>query len=424
MTMNRTARASRSSANSGSESPSRAPARLLRAVLMAGTALSPVAALAGDLPSGASVAHGNVAISTPSAGRMVVDQGSRRAIVNWGDFSVGSTARVDFRQPSAASAILNRVTGPLPSRIDGTLNANGQVFLVNPNGIAIGKGGRVNAAGFTASTLAIRDRDFANGRLSFSGTGASAAVRNAGTIEIGRGGYAALLGGRVENTGTIRVPMGTVGLGAGERAVIDLSGGDGFLSVAVPSEGDAGDKALIEQAGRIEADGGRVEMKAATARHAVRHAINMSGVVEARSVSGRNGAIVLGGGTGGRVTVSGRMRTSAPPPPVATLVERSPVPPARPQRGGDVTITGAQIALNGAQIEASGPAGGGTVRIGGDLQGGGTLPTAGSLAVDGASRIAADATLAGDGGTVILWADAETTFLGTISARGGPEGGD
>ena len=92
------------------------------------------------------------------------------------------------------------------------------------------------------------------GRHAFTGNGASATVSNEGLIEVGRGGYAALIGGRVKNTGAIVAPLGRIGLGAGERAVLDLSG-DGFLQVAVPSE-IGGDDALIDVAGTLSADGG------------------------------------------------------------------------------------------------------------------------------------------------------------------------
>ena len=367
-------------------------------------------AVADALPSGGRVAAGAAAIATDGSA-MTITQGSDRAVIRWDGFSVGAGSRVDIRQPDAGSALLNRVTGAVHSRIDGSLSANGQVFLVNPSGIVVGPGGRVNAAAFVASTLGIGEADFMSGRLSFGGAGASAEVRNEGRIEIGPGGYAALLGGRVANAGTISVPFGRVGLGAGERITLDLSG-DGFLQVAIPS-GGAAEAALIEHSGQIVA--GRVEMHAATAREAARHAINLSGVVEARSVSQIGGAIVLGGGPGGRVTVSGRLDASG-------AVETSPVPKPRP-KGGSVTITGDAITLDGAQIAADGPGGGGQVRIGGDLKGGGDLPRARTLAETGAT-ITADATVAGDGGRVILWSDDTTVFTGAISARGGPEGGD
>ncbi|MFX5756543.1 filamentous hemagglutinin N-terminal domain-containing protein, partial [Acinetobacter baumannii] len=87
----------------------------------------------------------------------------------------------------------------------GQINANGQVFLVNPNGIAITSTGAVNAAGFAASTLGISDEDFNAGRRTCTGNGASATVSNAGAITIGRGGYAALIGGAVDSSGTISV---------------------------------------------------------------------------------------------------------------------------------------------------------------------------------------------------------------------------
>ncbi|WP_299560606.1 filamentous hemagglutinin N-terminal domain-containing protein, partial [uncultured Sulfitobacter sp.] len=374
------------------------------------------------LPQGGSVIKGNVTISTPGAGRMVLNQGSDRAIVNWDGFSIGRGGSVDIRQPDTSSAILNRVTGDTTSQIHGRLTATGQVFVVNPNGLFIGPQGEVRAqGGFVGSTLDTNDDDFMAGRLRFDGVGSSAAVDNAGRIIIGRGGFAALLGGRVSNSGLVMVPMGRIGFGAGERTTLDLSG-DRFLQVEIPSEGGDEMRALIEHSGTVSADGGLIEMQAATARHAARHAINLSGVAEARSVSVSNGTITLGGGAGGRVTVSGRATTRAKKQRrPAIIVAQSRRPAARPG-GGDVTITGRDISLIGAKIDASG--GGGIVRIGGDYQGGDTLPTALYLGVDVDTTITADAGARGDAGRVILWSDTWTEFAGTISARGGTSAGD
>lgn len=390
-----------------------------RFALLAGTCLSALhPALAGELPAGASVASGAVGISSPGAGTMTIQQSSAAAIINWQSFSIGTGATVNIQQPTTSSALLNRVTGTTTSTIAGQLNANGQVYLVNPNGIMITPTGTVRAGGgFVASTLGITDEDFKAGKRTFAGTGNSAAVVNQGAIEVGRGGYAALLGGAVENAGTISVPLGRVGLGAGERATLDISG-DGFLEVAVPS-GSVGDKALIQHSGRIRADGGRVEMKAATAREVARQAINLSGVVEARTVGGRSGAIVLGGSAGGTVKVSGRLDVSAIRQGRRTASVRS-----GSGVGGSVTITGDRIGLTGATIDASGRKGGGTVRIGGDLQGGGTLPHAGSVVTDSKTQILADATETGNGGRIIVWSDAFTSFGGLIRARGGANSGD
>lgn len=389
--------------------------------LLASTCLAPLRpSLAGELPAGPSVVHGSVGIAVPSANIMTMQQSSATAIVNWQSFSVGTGAAVNIQQPSTSSALLNRVTGAATSTIAGQISANGQVYLVNPNGIVITPSGTVRAGGgFVASTLGIGDEDFKAGRRSFTGNGASAAVVNRGTIEVGRGGYAALLGGSVENAGTISVPMGRVGLGAGEQATLDISG-DGFLQVAVPS-GSAGEKALIQHSGRIRANGGRVEMQAATAREVARQAINLTGVVEARTVGGRSGAIVLGGGAGGTVQVSGRLLANATRQGRRTATAPRRAPGAQ---GGEITITGDRIGFTGATLDASGRTGGGTIRIGGDLQGRGPLPNARTTIVDGDTRISADATESGNGGTVILWSDVFTSFGGLISARGGANGGD
>ncbi|MEW9921715.1 filamentous hemagglutinin N-terminal domain-containing protein, partial [Marimonas sp. MJW-29] len=377
--------------------------------------------MADTLPTGGTVVHGSAQISTPSAATMMINQGSDRAVVNWDGFSIGQGARVDINQPGADAAILNRVTGDTTSQIHGQLNANGRVFVVNPNGIFIGPTGRVNAGSFVASTLNMRDDDFVTGKTVFEGNGASAAVENVGNVQVVTGGYAALIGGKVKNSGAIQAPLGFVGLGAGERVTLDLSG-DGFLQVTVPSDtDDDGLEALIENSGTIQANGGIVQISAATARNAARHAINMSGVVEATTVSGRNGRITLGGGSGGKVTVSGHVRTSTRP---TIEVTESIRPALRPERGGDITITGRDITLAGAALDASGENGGGDIRVGGEFQGGPGLPAAETLSVDGATTINADGISAGDGGRIILWSELETTFAGNISARGGASEGN
>jgi hypothetical protein len=68
--------------------------------------------------------------------------------------------------------------------------------------------------------------------------------------------------------------------------------------------------------------------------------------------------------------------------------------------------------------------GGGTVKIGGDWQGKGTTQRAETLSVDGQTIIHSDATELGDGGTVVLWSDKQTSFDGLITARGGDNSGD
>ncbi|OCW57427.1 hypothetical protein AWJ14_00840 [Hoeflea olei] len=384
--------------------------RIFHKPLLATTALVAVGsaclpALADGLPTGGSVAAGSATIQQ-SAGAMTITQQSGRAVINWNGFSVGQGNTVTFVQPGSNAAILNRVTGSSTSDIAGSVSGNGQVYLVNPNGIAITPTGQVNVGGgFVASTLDIDDDDFMAGDLRFKGNGASAGVSNSGSIAVGSGGYAALMGGKVRNDGVISVPLGKVALGSGEAATLDLSG-DGFLQVSVPTAAGAeGGDALIENGGRISADGGSVEIRAATARQAARHAINIPGAIEANSVGGRSGAIVIGGGAGGRVAVSGKVSAKG-----------------TQRKGGRVEVTGREVVLKAAEIDAAGDAGGGVVRVGGGYQGGEGLMQADTTLVDADSVIHVDATEDGAGGNVVVWAEGFTAFDGLITARGAGSG--
>jgi large exoprotein involved in heme utilization and adhesion len=160
-------------------------------------------------------------------------------------------------------------------------------------------------AGFIASTLRMDEAAFMGGKNVFSGKGGS--VVNRGQILTGPGGTVGLLGSTVANEGLISAPLGKVALGAGEAATLDLSG-DGFLQVMLPTSALAADgQALVSNSGVIQADGGMVVLKAATVRQALRDAVNMPGEISARSVSGKNGAIVLEAGLGGTVRVAGAL---------------------------------------------------------------------------------------------------------------------
>ena len=397
-------------------------------ILCAGASLLGAPARAQNvLPTGGKVVSGSAAIGAPGGSGLSINQTSARAILDWGSFSIGQANSVTFNQPNAASAILNRVTGATTSNIAGQLSANGQVYLVNPNGIAIAKTGSVKVGGgFVASTLDTSNRDFNAGDLNYAGAGASAAVSNAGSITTAPGGFVALVGGSASNSGAINVPLGKVGLASGERATLDLTG-DGFLQVAAPTNATtANGQALVDVSGRIKAAGGRVQLKAATVAAAIRDAVNVSGVASASSARMSGGMLVLGGGPGGDVVATGRLSAAS-----------------RRGAGGAIAASGANVSLNGAkasvrsktarggavavaannavtlastEIDASGAKGGGTIRIGG--------AQAKSVAMDALSTITADATTRGRGGAVTIRSIGTTAVHGLISAQGGPQGGD
>lgn len=118
-------------------------------------------------PSGASIVAGQVQIRAPNAANTVVTQSSQKAIINWQSFSVASGGQVQFNQPNSAAITLNRVTGPAASAIDGAINANGQVWLINPNGVLFGQGSQIHVAGLLATTSDIANADFLAGNYNF-----------------------------------------------------------------------------------------------------------------------------------------------------------------------------------------------------------------------------------------------------------------
>src|SRR5689334_13046037 len=107
-------------------------------------------------PTGGTVASGSASVAS-NGSTMTVTQNSAHSIIYWTSFSIGGVDQVNFQQPSATAVILNRVTGSQLSDILGSLNANGRVLLVNPNGITFESGATVNVGSLVASTLDITD---------------------------------------------------------------------------------------------------------------------------------------------------------------------------------------------------------------------------------------------------------------------------
>jgi fibronectin-binding autotransporter adhesin len=179
------------------------------------------------LPTGGKVVAGTGTIhssSTADSAVLNVDQTSQRAVINWNTFNLGSAAQVNFNQPGADSATLNRVLDSNPSQIFGKINAPGQVFLTNPNGVYFGKSAVVDVGSLTATTGSIGDADFMAGKLTFERNGATGSVVNEGELHARLGGYIALLAPEVRNSGIIVARMGTVALAAGESVTLNLDG--------------------------------------------------------------------------------------------------------------------------------------------------------------------------------------------------------
>nr|WP_175943122.1 GLUG motif-containing protein [Burkholderia pyrrocinia] len=301
-------------------------------LLAAGVSLLGLAAASGAyaLPTGGEIASGKADIATSADGKtMSINQHTDKLITNWQDFSVGGGERVSFQQPTNQSIALNRVIGANGSQIHGQLDANGRVFLVNPNGVMFGSGAQVNVGGLVASTQNLSDADFLAGRYRFAGTSGQS-VENAGTITAADGGSVALLGARVSNTGVIRAQMGRVALGAGNAFNVNFDG-NGLLNLQV--EGGAVD-AQAHNGGLLKADGGEVLMTARAAGDLLGSVVRNSGTIEAKGLSSRAGKITL---DGGEVHVGGKLDASAQDASTA---------------GGAVTTRGERVAVSrDAQVD-------------------------------------------------------------------------
>ncbi|NHZ37363.1 filamentous hemagglutinin N-terminal domain-containing protein [Massilia sp. CCM 8692] len=290
-------------------------ASVLTGVLLGGSAQAAAPPAPAQLPSGAVVTAGTAQVGQSGAA-MTVTQTSAKTAIEWSNFSIGKNATVTFVQPNAASIALNRVTGHEGSVIDGALKANGQVFLLNPNGVLFGKGARVDTAGLVASTLGLSDSDFLAGTSSFSGQGG--VVRNAGALNAADGGYVALLGAQVHNEGVIGARLGTVALAAGDKISLKFSE-QALAGVVIEKAALA---ALVANGGAVQADGGMVLLSAKSAEGLLDTVINNSGEVRARTIAQRDGKIFLLG-EGGAVEVGGRLDASAPDAGKGGFIETS-----------------------------------------------------------------------------------------------------
>ncbi|ULT69326.1 GLUG motif-containing protein [Pseudomonas sp. BC42] len=259
------------------------------------------------LPTGGTVVAGAADILPFDNGKqMSINQSTDKVIINWNDFSVNKGQAVTFNQPKTTSIALNRVIGVNGSNIQGQIKANGQVFLINPNGVVFGNNAQVNVGGLVASTHNISDDNFNAGNYKFAGT-SSAEVINNGSITAADGGNVALLGRSVRNEGTIKAQKGRVALGGGSAFTVSFDGNN-LLDLQVDA---AAINALVSNGGLLKADGGQVLMTAKSAGSMLQTVVNNQGAIEANTLSRKAGKITLDGGDVGVVNVGGSMSANA-----------------------------------------------------------------------------------------------------------------
>ena len=394
------------------------------------------AVIAQSLPTGGTVASGNVSISSTSPTSLTISQSSRTGIVNWSSFSIGQGNQVQFNNGSGAT--LNRVTGNVPSSINGVLSATGSVYLVNPSGVVVGPSGEVKTGGsFVASTLDVKDAEFrAGGSLTFSGN-SNASVVNLGKIGSSKGDVV-LIARQVRNDGSLTARNGTAAMASGSEVVLsDGSLGNGKVLVRRPAQdGEIRNSGAIRAAEvELRANGGNIYALAGNTGRAITatgvaskggrifltaEGGSVNGDAEGRGAAhaGQRGARgrARGSFTGGDVVVSGDKVV------VGGTIEAK----GNGGAGGTVVVTGTDVTLtSGAAIDASGTSGG-TVLIGGDRAGGSdaalkflpqTIANAQNTTIEAGATITADGT-SGAGGNVVVWSDGTTSFAGAISTQG------
>ncbi|RBQ26409.1 GLUG motif-containing protein, partial [Arcobacter sp. CECT 9188] len=251
------------------------------------------------VPSGGVVTSGTANISQ-NGNTTNINQSTNKASINWQDFSIKNGETVNFNQPNQNSITLNRVVGNEKSIIDGALNANGQVWLLNSNGTLFGKNAKVNTSGLLVTTKNLKDQDFQNGNYNFKGDSKNS-IENLGYIDSKK--YASFIANSVINSGEIKVHSGTVNLiGASEFSVnlddnsnISLKVNKGVLD------------ALVENNNLIIANSGNVYLTTNAKNELLKGVVNNSGIIEANSLDHITGEVILFA-HGGTANIDGEIK--------------------------------------------------------------------------------------------------------------------
>ena len=330
--------------------------KLARLILLASASISSVATAQSaaqlNIPDQApTVIAGSATFNVDPTGTVrTVTQTTNRAFLDWTTLNVPQDHILLFNQPNANAITLNRVTGNSGSVIDGLIEANGQVWILNPNGVFISPTGRVTTPGFLASTGNISHTDFmADTEQFFIGNGSSSAsIINQGIITNSLG-YTILNAAKIQNTGQIGAHRGTVLLASVDN--LSVSFDEGRLISYELSNNSLIPATFREIAntGTITADGGLVALSMASALGAISSVINAEGLIEAKSVQTSNGSVILDAGESGALFVNGTVTVEGNQPG---------------EVGGDITLRGALVTVDSqASLIADGAAGGGEISI-------------------------------------------------------------
>ena len=257
--------------------------------------------VANAAPVGGVITSGNATISQ-SGNTTNINQTTQKVAINWQNFSISSNETVNFNQPNTNSITLNRVIGNEKSVIDGALNANGQVWILNSNGILFNSTAKVNTSGLVVTTAELSDKDFQDGNYNFKNSKSNSIV-NLGTIEVSNNGYVVLASNEVRNSGTIKAIKGKVYLSGNSEYTINLNGNSIVNLIVTKGVLDA----LAENSGTIIANGGEVYLTTNAVNELLRGVVNNTGVIEANSLDDVTGKVEVYA-HGGTANVSGEIK--------------------------------------------------------------------------------------------------------------------
>ena len=335
-------------------------ATALLAWSMASTALSN--------PVGGTVSGGSASIAT-NGSTVDITQTTSKAIIDWAGFNIAAGEATRFHQPDSASLTLNRVSANAgQSTINGILSANGNIVIVNPNGVLFGAGAQVDVNSMVATTANISNSNFMAGNLVFDQAGdANATIENRGTITAADAGLVGLVAPNVINSGRINAKLGRVHLASGDMVTVDLYG-DGLLEVKAS---DALTNQLVEHSGTINAAGGTIALTAAAGSKMVNSLIKVTGELRAPAVSTKGGRIFIYA-EGSHAVLGNNAAIKGTRTGTSTVLVSGKLDVSNDHGvGGKVVISADQVGiLSGAVINANGTQGGGEVHIGGDFHGG------------------------------------------------------
>jgi len=287
------------------------------------------------LPSLKTIDAGSVNVSTEN-NSLNINQSSQQAIISWNSFNVGSSAKVNFNQPSASATTLNKIFDARPSQIFGQINANGKIILQNSAGIYFSPSSTLNVGSIVATTGTISNQDFLNNKFNFSRNNSTGNIVNEGSLKA-IDNFVALLAPNIRNEGLIFAEKGSIVLSTGDEVTLNFQN-NGYLSsiVSTPSSINS----LIQNNKAIEAPGGQIILSARAISDLVSGVINQNGTIN----SGSKASVVVN--QGGKIFLEASS---------IKMSSNSSTTSKAKDIGGDISIIGKEISIdNNSVIDASG----------------------------------------------------------------------